>query len=163
MQDSKYLLRDKAFQRLFTLLFWITLRQFSEHESAAVCDLGKVPSSRAWSAKAGIKAGRLARSCWQTDRAHWPAWRQSLALRSRPLYTSTALSRSTACELLAQCTVPEDQVRSRDRLDDDQLNFRPEGNNRYKKQITAPRHFRRVLVLKSEYNTQSSISNEVKK
>lgn len=48
------------------------------------------------------------------------------ALRPLPLYTDIALSGTTACELLAQCVMPEDQVWSKGRCHDAQLNFQPE-------------------------------------
>lgn len=72
-QDSKYLLRDESFQRLFTWLFWITLHPFAEHKSTPVCDLGKGAFSRgmAWqrqeSKPAGLQdpgGGRMVLAYW---------------------------------------------------------------------------------------------------
>lgn len=56
--------RYESFQRLFTLLFWITPRHFFEHKSWWVT-LEKVPSAWAQWAKTGIKASRLVGSWWQ--------------------------------------------------------------------------------------------------
>lgn len=160
MQDSKYLLRDESFQRLFTLLFWITLHQFSEHKSTLVCDLGKGAfftgmackgRNQSWQAcKILVADGGLEHIGSFVLKIFW---RQALALRSLPLYTDMALSGTTACELLAHCAIPEEQVWSRGRCNGAQLNFQPERNNRYQEATIAPSHFRGVLVLKSEYNT----------
>lgn len=76
-----------------------------------------------------------------------------------------ALSGTAACELLAQCAMPEDQVWIKGRCNEALNEFSARKNN-YKKQVLLPEFFfwggGGVLVLKWEYNTQSSIVNEVK-